>query len=803
VDDHALQLLEFDRVAGSISELAVSPAGRRRLAGWRPIPEPRARGAENARLAEAIHRTGEPEAWVHLGRGDLEELIELTHDPGEVLDGPALREVAGWLEAARRTREAWTGSARERHPALAARVDELPRLDALEQSLVDTLDEDGAVRDDASPVLRRARATLREGERNLERRLERWAKQFGEGTYVTRHADRFVALVPAAGFPRRLGIVHDVSASEHSLFVEPLEMCEANNELLEQRAVAFEEERRILRALEASVRAAADELGRVADVLAHLDTLSARARWALARGATALNPEGDSLRLRQGRHPLLVDALGAERVVPLDLALEGDARVLLVSGPNMGGKTVVLKLTGLACALAHAALPVPVAEGSRIPELERVHVDLGDEQSISQGLSTFAAHLKTLGAMARDAGPRTLVLCDELGAGTDPDEGAALGQALIEHFVEHGAWGVLTTHLGSLKRAVGSMRGVTNAAMEFDAEGMGPRFRLRTGIPGASRALAMAERLGFDPQLVERARAYTPETTRAVESLLLTLERMRDSLDHERSELEAARERTEAAERGLRGAEAAAREALRDLRARLTRESEVLVARARELWQSVHREARRAEKRRDTTGALREEISAVEGQLDALGAAADRASAEFGGGAVEPAPVDWVRGGRVRVSDLGVDAEIVEGPDAEGKVKLRRGGWTIQSHVSRLAPVPAHDAGRGEHRSAREPQGSAGARAGSGASWNVPDEAPPLEVDVRGMDVDEALRTLDQGLDRGLITGLSEVRIIHGHGRGVLRNAVDRHLRGHPQVASCRMGEMREGGRGVTVAKLR
>ncbi len=795
MDDHALQLLEFDRVTASIADDAASTAGRRRLLRWRPITDPTERGTENARLAEAIRRAREPGEWLHCGPGDLEELIERAADPAEVLDGPALRGVADGLECARRTREAWADASRDRHPSLASLVDALPRLDALAQSLVAALDEDGAVRDDASPLLRRARAELRDGERALERRLEHWARRFGEGTYVTRHADRFVALVPAAGFPRRLALVHDVSATEHSLFVEPLEMCEANNQLLEQRAAILDEERRILRALEAAVRAAAAELAALAEGLAHLDTLAARSRWALRRRAIALNPQGDALLLREARHPLLEDALGAERVVPLELELGADNRVLLVSGPNMGGKTVVLKLAGLCCALAHAAIPVPVAEGSRVPELDRVHVDLGDEQSIAQGLSTFAAHLRTLGTMARDAGPRTLVLCDELGAGTDPDEGAALGLALIEHFVERGAWGVLTTHLGSLKRAVGSMRGVANAAMEFDAEGMGPRYRLRTGIPGASRALAMAERLGFDPRLIERARAHTPEATRAVEALLLELERVRDSLEAERGELAAARHRAEAAERGLRAAEAAAREALRDLRARLTRESEVLLARARELWQTVHREARKAEKRRESSGALRDEIAAVEGQLDALAAAADRAGAEAGADVGAPETVELKRGSRVRVRDLGVDAEIIDGPDAEGRVELRRGGWTIQSHVSRLAPTVSHGPGRGDRRSE-----AAGSR--SAAAWSVPDDAPPLEIDLRGMDVDEALQALDHGLDRGLLSGLSEVRVIHGLGRGVLRTAVQRHLRGHPQVKSCRMGELREGGRGVTVAAL-
>ncbi len=803
MDDHALKLLEFDRVTGSIADRATSPAGQRRLSSWRPIAVRQERTLENARLAEAIRRAAEPGEWLFHGRGDLETMLGLSDDPAEVLDGPALRKVASWLEASRLTHLAWTREIRERYPALASTVDGLPRIDALERELVDALDDEGQVRDEASPVLRKARAALREGERGLERQLERWARGFGEGTYVTRHADRFVALVPAAGFSRKLGIVHDVSATGHSLFVEPLEMCEANNRLLEQRAVALEEERRILRALEAAVKAARLELDLLAAALAHLDTLSARARWALDHGGRALDPGGDALILNQARHPLLIEALGFEKVVPLDLRLEGGARLLLVSGPNMGGKTVGLKLTGLAAALAHAALPVPVGEGSSVPELETIHVDLGDEQSISQGLSTFAAHLRTLGMMARDAGPKALVLCDELGAGTDPDEGAALGQALIEHFVVRGTWGVLTTHLGSLKRAVGAMTGVANAAMEFDADGLGPRYRLRAGMPGASRALAMAERLGFDAQLVARARAVTPETTRAVENLLLSLERVRDQMEQERAELGVARQRAEAAEGELRAAETAARESLGDMRKNLTRESDALLARARELWQTMHRESRKSGATREATQALREEMTAIERGTDALGTAAERARVELGGAdPIVRAPLVIVRGARVQVRDLGVEAEIIDGPDAEGKVQLRRGGWTIQSHISKLAPLPASTPGPSRTERATSKSAASSAPAVH-ASWSAPDEAAPLDVNLRGMTVDEAIMAVDQGLDRGIMSGLSEVRLIHGYGKGVLKTAIDRHLRAHPQVASTRVGESREGGGGVTVAKLR
>jgi DNA mismatch repair protein MutS2 len=796
VDEHSLQRLEIDRVTASIADRATSPAAKAQLASSAPFVDRAARLLANERLAEAIARESEPGAWSHVGPDDVATL--LGGETPEPLDGLSLLQIRDWLASARMTRLAWTETDAERYPRLREIAMGLPELDSLERRLGESLDDDGTVRDSASSALKKARNAVREGERSLERNLERWARGFGEGTYVTRHGDRFVALVPAAGFSRRQGIVHDVSASGHSLFVEPLEACESNNRLTELRATVTEEERRILRELNEAVIAGEAELRAIAAGLVELDRLAACARWARDHDAIALEPGGERLVLRHGVHPLLADSVGAS-AVPLDLALDSQARLLLVSGPNMGGKTVALKTVGLCCALAHAALPVPALEGSAVPELEQVIVDLGDEQSITQGLSTFAAHLKALNAMATAAGPTTLVLCDELGAGTDPDEGAALGQALLEHFVSRKTWGVVTTHLGSLKRVASSLGGVVNASMEFDEEKLEPRYRLLAGIPGASRALAMAERLGFDRELLARAHHVTPDTARAVERLLSDLQRVRGDLEAERSKLSAAREQAEAATEGFRAAERDARETLKDMRRRLLAESDALLARARELWQTVQREARRHDRSRESAARLREQIESTDRERDALGSTVDAAAASFGVGETSGERAHRRAalgpGSKVRVADLGIVAEIASGPDADGRVVLRRDGWTIQSHVERLEPAEANANGSSEPTPAPAPKRA--------ATWSVPDEAPSLDVDLRGMDVEEAIRALDHGLDRGLVSGLSELRIIHGIGRGVLRSAVERHLREHPQVASSRMGEPNEGGRGVTVARLR
>jgi len=783
VDRHSLERLEFERVCAAIAQRAECDRARAALAAWTPPADRAGLARESERLGEALRRQGEPGAWCSVAPGTLSAW--LGPDAAEDLDGPAMVSVSGWLTAARETRDAWSDAGmRERFPALADLADALPDLEPLRVRLSGALAPDGSVRDDASPALKRARGGLAEGERRLHAQLERWASGFGEGSYVTRFGDRFVACVPAAGFPRRRGIVHDTSNSGQSLFVEPLETCEGNNHLLEMRAAALEEELRILRELAEAVGAASDALLATEATLAALDALRARARWASEFGGTVVPVGEGALRLVRARHPLLAMGERRESVVPLDLALDSPGRLLLVSGPNMGGKTVLLKTVGLAVAMAHAGLPVLAAEGSRVPPIDHVVVDLGDEQSVDQGLSTFAAHLRRLRRMAEVAGPRSLLLADELGAGTDPEEGAALGRALVEHFAGRGAWGVLTTHLGSLKRVAGEVAGVVNGSLEFDLATLTPRYRFRAGVPGASHALAVASRLEFPPALLERAAALTSDESRALERLLSELGDALAAAGEERAALALARREAESQAEAHRRASEDARRELAGMRRRLTGESEALLARVRELWQSMQREARKAEKSRATAQEMREQMTSLE---QATAELARRVAPEA---AAEPGspPAEITIGRRVRVADLGIEAEIASLPDTEGRLTLRRGSWNIQSHVSKLL----------EPGEARAP-----ATRPLAATYEPAAETPRLEVDLRGMEPDEALREVDLALDRALLASFAEVRIIHGIGRGVLKAAVEKHLRSHPQVESQRMGEGREGGRGVTVARLR
>ncbi|HEY3216259.1 MAG TPA: Smr/MutS family protein [Candidatus Eisenbacteria bacterium] len=784
MDDRSLDLIEFFQVTAAVADRAESDGARQALLKWRPMADRAEREVEIERLREAIRCTDEPGEWCFVGPGSLREVFE--REAVEGLDGRGLVEVRRWLDAATAAVAAWDDPARQkRFPRLAARVAELRQPRGLREQLTAALDDDGAVQDAASPLLRRLRRELTEGERRLGVQLERWAQRFGAEAYVTRHVDRFVAMVPADSFPRRRGIVHDVSNSGRSLLVEPLESCGENNRLIELRAAAALEERRVLGELAAAVAAGHGMLVDLEATLIHLDTLRARARWARVLGAVALTPGGDHLRLRTARHPLLAARAGANQaVIPLDLelGLGAGGRLLIVSGPNMGGKTVLLKTVGLALALSHAAFPVPAGEDSTLPEIRDLMVDLGDPQSLEEGLSSFAAHLAVLARMADAAGPMAVLLCDELGAGTDPEEGGALARALVEHFARRGAWGVVTTHLTTLKRLSGEVPGLVNGSLEFDLKTLTPRFRFLGGVPGASHALAVAERLGFPAALLGRARALTPESTQLLERLTADMaEAVRRHRD-EAAALEQARiDATAEAERHREAVESSRRELAAERR-RLTRESEAVLARARELWQTMQREARREARARNEPADLKAEMTRIERATEDLSGGPDAEPRDLAPlRAEELAPGRWVR-----VIDLGVEAQVASGPDAEGRVQLRRGGFTIQSRVGRLA------AGRGGPATTQPLNGQ----------WSVPEEAPPIQVDLRGLEADEALAQLDRGLDRAMLAGLAELRVVHGIGRGVLRAAVERHLRSHPQVAEQRLGRVGEGGRGVTVARL-
>ena len=793
-----LELLEFPKIVDWLAGLTGAPTSAARARALVPSTDAARVKRELTELLEGKRLAETRGPWPGPPPFALVEEIAEELRLGATLGARTLFQVAELLAAGGRAAR-WWEEAREEAKAAARLAEGLTGDPELEKRLRLSVDADGAVLDGASAELASLRKQQNVERSRLREKLDRYRSLAAEeGSFVTQRSDRFVVAVRADRFERSKGLVHDVSASGATLFVEPFEVCALNNTLAELAARERTEIGRVLRALSDLVRGRIEALGASEDALAATDLLWARVRLSRAMAGTtpSVVAGGTELRLPGARHPLLWrDARGdtdpataRSRVVPATLELASPARILLVSGPNMGGKTVALKAVGLAALLAQAGLDVPCEEGAILPLFTTVIADIGDAQSIELHLSTFAAHLARLDAMARAAHPAALFLVDEIGSGTDPAEGASLGRALLRHFARQGAWAVATTHLGSLKVLAQEEKAVVNGSMALDPETLAPRYELIVGVPGGSHALAVAERLGFHPGVLAEARKELPEAARSLEALL-------GDVAKELARAQDARE-------GFERAQAEAEERARALE--LERETHVVdrkradkdrLLQVRALEGQVQALLREAKAEAKSEEKSRARIQELETRARGLGRESDRLLATPAAGG---RPAVFTPGATVWVRDLGVTAKVVSGPDADGKVVLERGAWRIQSRADQcFAPDDA--------------TGASGAGAGAGASARrgattaaaLPEVEAGLTVDVRGLDAEDALRRVDDGLDRAVVAGLPDLRIVHGVGKGLLREAIARALKAHPHVAGQRLGGHGEGGRGVTVVSLR
>jgi DNA mismatch repair protein MutS2 len=608
---------------------------------------------------------------------------------------------------------------------------------------------------------------------------------------VTVREGRYVIPVRREGRGEVGGIVHDESATGATLFVEPPVAVEMMNRLRELEAQEAREVTRILRELTARLRPLHPALLASLDALVSLDSLYARARYALrvdGRAPALLEPGTEEYEVVRGYHPILL-ARGDD-VVPFDLRMDRGERTLLISGPNTGGKTVLLKAIGLVSLLAQSGVVPPVGKGTRLPVFRDVYADIGDEQSIEASLSTFSAHLKNLREVLEGAGWESLVLTDEIGSGTDPQEGAALARAVLVELTRRSCFTVATTHLGQLKLLAAEERGIINASLQFDAERLRPTYRLLKGIPGRSYGLAIARRLGLEPRLLEEAEATLPQGERDVARLLLDLEakeqRFADqtaALERSLAETAALREQMEARERDLkqreRDAERRARQQARDLLLQARAEVEAAIRDVRAAGDAEKLdEAARAARRKVEEAALRQREKTP----------AERRAAKAGGKA-EPTEIELEPGVRVRIESLGRTGVIVDVRD--GKAMVEAGVMRLLLPREDLTPLPAGDQG------AAQPKG----RPSGGYINTAAADARP-EVDLRGMRPDEVETVLGRAVDNALLAGLPTFRIIHGKGTGVLRAHVRELLKADRRISVARPGELFEGGTGVTVVEF-
>ena len=774
-----LRVLEWGRIQEQLAALACTPQGRIALSQLEPL-------AGFDRQVLALEFAGECLALLDRGESlplrkieDLEPLLERAAPEGARLEGAELARAGDFCllctELAGCAKALPENSVHLRELLLAI----TPQPD-FARAAAKALDSDGTVREDATPQLARLFRSRRELERDLLARLEKTAQSISSDSVVTVREGRYVISVPEQKKSTVPGIVHDRSQSGATYFIEPLSILDGGNRLRSADADIRDEIAAILLSLSVKLRSILPALKENLRVTEELDLVWTKSRWAAGCGGRVPQRSRDSvLDLRDARHPLLLKQHTASgrtlsdaraKVVPFRLTLGPGRRSLVISGPNTGGKTVCLKSVGLSLLLVQAGVPPPLSSDSVVGDFDAVFADIGDDQSLMLSLSTFSAHLKHVGEACRHATERSLVLLDELGVGTDPEEGGALALAVLEALLERGVTVVVTTHHPALK-SLDAEDQVVHAAFAFHEASLSPTYELVAGRPGRSYALDVASRLGFPLGVVERARSLVSQPSRDLSSLL-------DRLSKKELELKDTQERL--AEKESRVEELLDYNRQEEARWRkLSKRAEAEAkSNAATLVQETRREVERLVKELRTQEASPEAVRATHRGLEEL-SRRTRSDAD----AAESAPAG--PGDRVRITDLGAEGEVQKVSSDGQRVSVRIGNVTYTVSPDRLALL-AREKNSGRPKTLSPSVSSA-----------------PAEVDVRGLSADEAVFEVDSALQALASAGGTTLRVIHGLGTGVLRREITSWLKRRPEVASYRKGEPGEGSSGVTVISLK
>jgi DNA mismatch repair protein MutS2 len=682
-------------------------------------------------------------------------------------------------------------------PTLARVARNIVDLDDLEDSIRLAIDDEGQVLDTASDELRQIRTALRTAYDRLMRRLNELIastafREALQDPVISMRGGRFVVPVKSDFRGRVRGIVHDQSASGATLFVEPLQVVELANRWREHQLEETHEIERILQVLSDSVGGSRLVLADMLDALAQIDLALAMGKLALEMEATRplmqsierLRPGEPVAKLTSARHPLL-----RGEVVPIDVELGADFDVLLITGPNTGGKTVALKTVGLLALMAQAGLQIPAADGSRLGIFSGVYADIGDEQSIEQSLSTFSSHVTRIVEILGAADRHALVLLDEIGAGTDPQEGSALSRAILNHLVAKRVFTIATTHYSELKHFAYATARVENASVEFDPVSLRPTFHLTIGLPGRSNALAIAERLGMPESVIADARSFTAPEELHADDLLAEIQGALRGARDERAEAGRLKTESERLTQQLRARLAAVEQERAQLLAEADDERAAIVAELRREADDVRRDLRRLR-------AERERLTAIDDRIARL----PRSHAARPLPTASDEPPALATGDAVRINSLGTSGVVRSVSTSGDNAEVEVGGMRVHVRTSDLVRV------QGESRtSPRERAVASGYLAPSDTPRRVTSEGwAPIQsqVDLRGLTTEEARFRLDQYLNEAYMEGLSTVRVVHGKGTGAVRQAVRDLLSDHPLVRSHETAEQREGGDGATVVQL-
>ena len=788
---HALDVLEYDKVVQMLVERTSFPLGEERASALSPTDDRAHIEEEQDRVSE-LRGLLDKGAQLRLdGACDIRDALARATTEGAALTTERLVDVARTLRVIGGA-AAFLSEHEASCPGLSRLLPEMTTSEALADDILSSIDPHSfEVLDAASRELARLRRRLAATRTRLDEKMDEILRdQLAAGTVreseVHIRNGRRVLPVRREHRGRLDGLVHDQSGSGATLFVEPMAAVALNNELSELESAEREEIERILRELTRRLGERADEIGRSLDALGELDF--ERAKAVLSLHLDCARPRlRDDMRLviRAGRHPVLLDSRDAAAVVPLSLELGGDATTLVVSGPNAGGKTVALKTIGLICLMAQSGMHVPAGHDPELPVFSNVFADIGDEQSIEQDLSTFSSHLRVIREIVNEADDRTLVLIDEMGAGTDPEEGAALAMAVLESLRDRRALTVATTHLGVVKSHVHNQEGMVNGSMAFDPDTLEPTFRFVGGVPGASHAFTVAESMGMPEPVLERARELRDSDAAEIEGLLADLSERERRLSEELGKARAHEERARLMSRDYEERLKGVKDERKRMRVRALAEAREIVDRAQSLVEETVKDLRERQADRRAIKAARARLRESRARTESELSRQEEPALEDPG--VPPASLK--PGTRVRVIGLGREGELVDEPDDRHRARVRIRGRTLEVSVDDLR-APAEGTGDGE--------------ASPRITVNVDsDDVFNGELHLRGMTTDEVRDAVERFVSGALLHGFSTLRIVHGKGTGALRSKTHEVLRDMPSVKSFRLGKWGEGDTGVTVVELR
>ena len=787
--EKSIETLELPAVLKMLSEQAVSSYAKEQCLALQPSTEPaevRARIEETGSACKMMVVRGSPS---FSGVKDIRAAL-VRADLGGALNGRELLDVAAVLRSARLVKaylaEDSVGQTAIDHLFRALRANRF-----LEDRITNSIIGEDEIADSASPDLADIRRKMRAAEARAREALQKiissssYAKALQE-PIITMRQNRYVVPVKAEYKNAVSGLVHDISSTGATLFIEPMAAVKANNELRELAAKEKQEIDRILAELSAECAAHRADLESDFLMLVRLDVIFAKAKLSFALDCTEASASEGEVILRKARHPLL----NRDTVVPIDLELGRGFDTLVITGPNTGGKTVSLKTLGLLAVMNQCGLHIPAADGSALPVFSHILADIGDEQSIEQNLSTFSAHMTNIISILQECNDKSLVLFDELGAGTDPAEGAALAVSIIEYVRRRGAMIAATTHYTELKFYATNEPGVLNASCEFNVETLRPTYRLLMGIPGKSNAFAISSRLGLDQQIIEDAKQRVSSSNTSFEATIEKLEQTRLLLEKDR-EAERIRLR-EAEENAKKSAQLRAELAVRlekaDVKSR--REAERIIKEARETAEQVFAELDEMKKQLNeeddvsrinaARNELRRKLNAAQNSLEPVSLPAEE----------KKSAREIRKGDIVEILSMGVQAEVLAvSPDRT--LSLRAGAMTISAKENEVYLLPEQQQRKPKKLSV------------SGGNTTLRTASVRSEVDLRGMESIEAVAVAEQYIDSAVMAKLSPITIIHGKGTGALRTAIHQMLKRNKAVKSFRLGNFGEGESGVTIVELK